>query len=326
MYFSEIFGPYPHKDLKIIETPAFADITIRGYAAPGMLLFGEQSIFNFDISDIQGDNILIDHVYRTVAREIAHQWWGHGLAPANTEKYEGGRLFIETLARYAELLLVEKHLGRDIMLGWIGVEHDRYLSGRSGLSSPEMPLYRVRDDQDYLTDSKGTVAMHALKETLGANVINRALRQVLDAHHYPNMPPVSLDLVTALKKAANVEHHALIDDWFKTIRFDEVEINNATVQTIGSSEFELNMEIDASSYVASENGQLTSTQFTREIRYVVLNSKGEVIVEGNQDIAKVGPELRLTLDQKPTEIVLDPYITLLDRDREDNRAQLEIIE
>ena len=324
-YFSEIFGPYPHNDLKIVETPAFADITIRGYAAPGMLLFGEQSVFNFDISDIRGDNILIDHVYRIVAREIAHQWWGQSLAPANTEKYEGGRLFSETLARYAELLLVEKHLGRDIMLGWVRVEHDRYLSGRSGLSSPEMPLYRVRDDQDYLADSKGTVAMHALKETLGANVINRALQQVLDAHRYPNIPPVSLDLVAALKKAANVEHHALINDWFKIIRFDEVGIEKAMARDLGNGQFELIAEIDASSFIANENGGLASVPFTRKTKYVVLDAKGEVILDGVHNIVETGFELKLLLDTKPVDIILDPNITLLDRDRENNRATLEII-
>ena len=46
----------------------------------------------------------------------------------------------------------------------------------------------------------------------------------------------------------------------------------------------------------------------------------------NHDIVELGSKLSLIFNKKPVEIVLDPYITMLDRDRGNNRMQLKVDE
>ncbi|UTW58784.1 hypothetical protein KFE96_00305 [Kordiimonas sp. SCSIO 12603] len=322
-YFSEIFGPYPYEELKIVEAPAFAGITIRGFAAPGMLLFGEQSIFSLDIRNLQDDKIFIDHVSRVVAREIARQWWGHSLAPANTDKYEGGGLFLETVARYAELLSLEKHQGRDIMLGWLGVEHDRYLSGRSGLSSPEVPLYRVQDHQNYLSHYKGVMALHALKEALGEGAVNGALREILDKHSYPRRSPVSVDLIAVLKKYAPIQTHSLIDEWFKSVAINEISIKAAQATELENGKYELDLTVAAIKTIVDEVGNSDAGQFAQDINIVVYNANGEMIYEAEHNILQLGSQLTVKLDEKPVEVILDPYLTIIDLNRDNNRISME---
>src|SRR5713226_3348755 len=90
-YYTRNFGPYPHKEARIIEFPRFAHFA---QAFPGTMPYSESVGFiaNLDHPDD------IDSVFFNVAHEMAHQWWAHQVAGANMQ---GATTLSEMLAQYS---------------------------------------------------------------------------------------------------------------------------------------------------------------------------------------------------------------------------------
>ncbi len=77
-----------------------------------------------------------------------------------------------------------------------------YFSGRSVYTNREVPLLDVVN-QGYVYYMKGAVAMYTLRERLGADAVNGALRRFRDAYSGPNAPaPTSRALYAELRAAA----------------------------------------------------------------------------------------------------------------------------
>ncbi|MCC7501083.1 MAG: ABC transporter permease, partial [Flavobacteriales bacterium] len=69
-YYSEHFGPYHHKQARIIEFPRYASFA---QAFPGTMPYSESIGF---ITDLTAEED-IDMVFYVVAHEMGHQWWAH---------------------------------------------------------------------------------------------------------------------------------------------------------------------------------------------------------------------------------------------------------
>ena len=120
-YASANFGPYYHKQARIIEFPRVASFA---QAFPGTMPYSESIGFVADLRDPDK----IDHVFYVVAHEIAHQWWAHQVIGA---RMQGATFLSETLAQYTALMVMEKEYGRDQMRRFLEYEVDRYLRSRA---------------------------------------------------------------------------------------------------------------------------------------------------------------------------------------------------
>jgi hypothetical protein len=94
---------------------------------------------------------------------------------------------------------------------------DQYLTNRS--FSQETPLYKTTYETPHLPYNKGTVVMHQLKQLIGEEAVNTALKSLFDKHAYPNPPPTSQDLLNEL-------HHPKIEELFKQIIIYESKIES----------------------------------------------------------------------------------------------------
>src|SRR6202161_3618360 len=189
-YYIKNFGPYAHKEARIVEFPRVA-----GFAAafPGTMPYSESLGFIADLNHPDD----IDTVAYVVAHEMAHQWWDGQVIGANME---GATLLSETLAQYSALMVMEKEYGHDIMHKLLKYEMDRYLRARGRDGVKERPLLTVEANQGYVHYRKGSVAMYYLKEMIGEDAVNRALRNLLRQHAYAAPPyPASLVLFDALR-------------------------------------------------------------------------------------------------------------------------------
>ena len=95
-YYSEWFAPYPWKELKLSEFPAYATYA-QGF--PTNITFSENLGF-LTRSDEKSNAVLL-----VTAHESAHQWWGNLLTPG---KGPGGNILSEGMSHFASLLLVEQ--------------------------------------------------------------------------------------------------------------------------------------------------------------------------------------------------------------------------
>ena len=195
-YFSNAFGPYQFRQLRIVELPAYYDFV---QSNAGTIAYSPG--YGFITKPARAGEV--DVPYYVTAHEVAHQWWGHQIVTNNSQ---GDLLLSETLAQYSALLVMEKKYGKDLVRQFLKAELDLYLRGRGGDERGELPLIRV-EDQSHIYYRKGAVVMYALRDYLGEDTVNSALRKLVDSYAYRTTPyPTSRSLIEILKAEAGPQY------------------------------------------------------------------------------------------------------------------------
>lgn len=312
--FENSFGPYPQSQLRIAEAPSY--LQFGGLALPGLIFLSESRAFLIDARDPSQ----IDLVSRRTAHEVAHQWWGHSVTPAVVP---GASAIIESLPRYSELLILDKRYGRGQVRRSLGFELDRYLAGRISDKDPEVPLSRV-DDQAYLYYGKGAIVMNALKELLGEETLNRALRGFVAAQSGPAHQPRIDDLLNAIEAVTPEEDRALVNEWTREVILYDLALTSASSRRLSDGRFEVTMQVTVQKSRADEHK-------------LPVNESIEIgIFASDPDIATANDILHLAahplhsgantitviVDKQPSYATIDPYLTRIDRNRFDNVKHL----
>lgn len=221
-YYTTNYGPYYNKQARIIEFPRVATFA---QAFPGTMPYSEA--IGFIASIEKPDDI--DMVYYVVAHEMAHQWWAHQVTGANME---GATSLSETLSQYSALMVMEKEYGAETMRKFMQYEMDNYLRSRGAERLKERPLMRVEASQGYVHYRKGSVVMYYLRQRIGEDAINRALRKVLAQHRYAQAPyPTSWALVNALREETPAQDQYLLKDLFEDITLFSNRATSATAKS-----------------------------------------------------------------------------------------------
>jgi len=315
-YFSREFSPYQYRQLRILEFPAYSAFA---QSFPNTIPYSESIGF---VADIEEDDV--DYVFYITAHEVAHQWWGHQVMGANTQ---GGTVIVETLAQYSALMVMENKYGPQVMRRFLKYELDNYLRNRGSERIAEMPLMRV-ENQGYIHYRKGSLVMFALKDYLGEDAVNRALRKLIENHAYNYSPyTTSVDLIRYLREEATTqEHQDLITDLFERIVLFDLKVEETTISETEDGRFEVEIKVAANKFEADGDGVETEIPIDLSIDIGAF--------EKNPDEAKPGedPEIylkkhrinqqettiTLLLDKRPTHVGIDPYNKLVDRNSEDN--------
>jgi ABC-2 type transport system permease protein len=205
-YMSREFGPYPLGHVRIAEFPRYADFA-QSFA--GTIPYSEGIGFIAQVRE--GD---VDYPFFVTAHEVAHQWWGHQVVPADVQ---GAAMLSETLAEYSALMVMEEEYGRERIGRFLRFELDQYLKGRTAERRGEMPLALV-ENQQYIHYNKGALAMYALRDYVGEEAVNGALRAFLaEVRDAAGPYPTSRDLLDHLYAATPDSLHGLVVDLFETV-------------------------------------------------------------------------------------------------------------
>ena len=218
-YCTANFSPYQHRQVRIIEFPRY-----RTYAQslPNTIAFSENAHF---IDDVRNKEDL-DMVFYITAHEVAHQWWGHQVCPGATQ---GWSMVIESMAQYSALMVMEKEFNRAGMRKFLAYELDRYLQGRGRERVREMPLLQV-EDQPYIHYCKGSLIMYALRDFIGEDVFNGALRRFMKATAYQEPPYTnSRELLERIREVIPEHLRYFAEDMFETITLYDNRAERATV-------------------------------------------------------------------------------------------------
>jgi ABC-2 type transport system permease protein len=190
-YYIKNFGLYEQKEARIVEFPRVANFA---QSFPGTMPYSEAAGFIANLNHPDD----IDSVFYVLSHEMGHQWWANQVIGSNME---GATLLSETLAQYSALMVMEKQYGRDMMRKFLKLEMEGYLRGRGQERLKERPLINVDFQQFYIFYYKGAVAMYYLKEIIGEDAVNRALRKLIHQYAYAPPPyPTSYALVNALRE------------------------------------------------------------------------------------------------------------------------------
>jgi aminopeptidase N len=315
-YFSREFSPYQYRQVRILEFPAYESFA---QSFPNTIPYSESIGF---VADIDEEDV--DYVFYVTAHEIAHQWWAHQVMGANTQ---GGTVLVETLAQYSALMVMEQKYGPQIMRRFLKYELDNYLRNRGSEMIEELPLMRV-ENQGYIHYRKGSLVMYALKDYIGEEAVNRALRRLIENHAYQYEPyTTSLDLIRYLRdEAESEEQQQLITDLFERIVLYDLRVTEAEVSELDDGRFEVRMTVAASKFEADGEGREQERPLDLSIDIGAFSKNPDEAKPGEEPeiylrkhrISEPETVIRLTLDEAPTHVGIDPYNKLVDRNSGDN--------
>jgi ABC-2 type transport system permease protein len=320
-YYTTNFGPYAHKEARIIEFPRIAQFA---QAFPGTMPYSESIGF---IANLKNPDD-IDMVYYVVAHEMGHQWWAHQVVGANMQ---GATLLSETLAQYSALMVMEKEYGRDQMRKFLKYEMDNYLRSRGRELLKERPLLKVDANQGYVHYRKGSVVMYYLKEMIGEDAVNRALRKVLQQYAYAPPPyPVSYALVDALRDETPPQYQYLIQDLFYDITLFSNRTLSASAKKRADGKYDVTIHVDSRKFKADEKGEEREVAVNDwiDIGAFAKPPKGKKYgktLYRERVLMKSGEgTYNFTVDEAPDKAGIDPFLLLIDRIPDDNTKTVDI--
>src|SRR5260370_20009617 len=186
---------------------------------------------------------------------MGDQWWAHQVIGANME---GATFLSETLAQYSALMVMEKEYGRDMMRKFLSYETDRYLRSRGRERLKERPLLTVESNQGYVHYNKGSAVLYYLKEMIGEDAVNRALRKLVQRYGYAPAPyPTSYALEDALREQTPPPLQYLIKDLLDDITIFSNRTLEATAQKRSDGKYDVTVNVETRKFKADVQGNET---------------------------------------------------------------------
>ncbi len=235
-------------------------------------------------------------------------------------------LYSETLSQYAALLVMEKLYGKAQIRKFLKTELDAYLRARGSEAIEELPLARV-EDQGYIHYRKGAVAMYGLKEIVGEEAVNRALRRLLDAFAFKAAPyPDTRDFLRLLREEAGAKHEQLIVDTFEKITLYDLKASAPRVVAMPDGRFETRFTVEARKLYADGRGKETEAAIDEAFDTAAFGvepgkkgfSQAAVLAMERTTLRSGAQEIRLLTSERPAFVGVDPYNLRIDRNSDDN--------
>ena len=320
-HFSKVYAPFQFRQMRVLEFPDYEKFA-ESFA--NTVPFSESIGFIADLRDPDD----IDYVFYVTAHEVAHQWWAHQLIGAYVQ---GVTMLDETFAQYSALMVQEHEYGAAQMRRFLKYELDRYLHGRGAEVVEEMPLALV-ENQPYIHYRKGSVAMYALKDYLGEDVVDRTLARY-DREYAFQQPPytTSNDFLRDLRDEAGAQWSPLITDLFQKITLYDNRMIEASAKRRSDGRYDVQLKVHAAKIYADGLGKESPGTISERIDVGVFargsddkEAHQKVLYLDKRAIADGDSTISLTVDGVPFEAGIDPYNKLVDRVSDDNRLRVTI--
>jgi ABC-type transport system involved in multi-copper enzyme maturation permease subunit len=320
-YYTQNFGPYYNKEARIIEFPRVAQFA-QAYA--GTMPYSESIGFIANLNHPDD----IDMVYYVVAHEMGHQWWAHQVIGADMQ---GATFLSESLAQYSALMVMEKEYGRDMMRKFLKYEMDNYLRSRGRERHKEEPLLTVESEQGYVHYRKASVVLYYLKEMIGEEAVNRALRKVIQRYAYNAPPyPTSYALVDALREETPPQLQYLIKDLFEDITLFSNRTLDATAVKRPDGKYDVTINVETRKYKADAKGNETEVALDDWIDIGAFakpekdRKYGKTLYRDRVHIASNKSTYTFTTAEMPDQVGVDPFLLLIDRIPDDNTKKVTL--
>ncbi len=217
-FFESEFGPSPYDTLRLAMIEARAP---GGHSPPGMVILARRPpLLRGALRDDPASFADIPGFF--LAHEVAHQWWGHGVAGENYHE----RWLTEGMAQYAAALWTRHSLGEQAfenVLGrfarWALAESDKgpiSLGYRLGHLKNDPQVYRA------IVYSKGALVLHMLRQIVGEEAFRTALRELQLTSRYAKIG--TDDLRGALEAASGRELAPYFEAWVYGTALPELKV------------------------------------------------------------------------------------------------------
>ena len=310
------FSPFQFRQMRVLEFPAYESFAQS---------FANTVPYSESIGFIQSnrDPEKVDLVTFVTAHEVAHQWWAHQVIGADKQ---GSTMLSESFSQYSAMLVMERMYGPAHVRRFLGRELDSYLRARGGEVLEEQPLIRV-ENQSYIHYNKGALVLYFLRNEIGEEKVNRAMRRLIADFAFRSAPyPSSADFVRILREEAGPEHAALITDLFEKITLYDAKTTQAVAKKRADGKWDVTLTVDVKKLYADGKGVETPAAFNEAFEFGVFavdpsspKLKEQDVIAFERKVIRDGvQQVTLTVAREPAFAGLDPYTKRVDRNGDDN--------
>lgn len=319
-YFSENFSPYQYRQMRILEFPRYASFA-QSFA--NTVPFSEAIGFMVKVEE-EDD---VDVTYFVTAHELAHQWWGHQLFPANVQ---GSAVLSETLSQYSALMVMKQEYPQEHIKEFLKEELNRYLRGRTTEQKKEMPL-ALAENQAYIHYGKGANIMYALQDYIGEDSVNVALQRLIADWGFGSLErngryATTIDLVGYLRDVTSDSLQGVITDFFDKIILYENKVDEATYTEVSDDKYLVNLDINTKKMESDSLGFSTQIEIADwiDVGIYTTDDEGEekLIYMKKHKFTQEETSIQIEVDQKPSSAGIDPLNKLIDRNPDDNTEKV----
>jgi aminopeptidase N len=313
-YFETNFSPYQFDHIKVVELPKYQ--AVQGQACPGMILISEGLGF---IARIEND--VVDFIFRAMAHELSHQWWGKQVIGADVQ---GWRVMTEVLAQYSALMVLKRESNQEVINNYVKWELDRYLKGRAEETREETPLLFVDPYSNYIIYAKGLVVINAVQDYIGEDNLNAALKKYIQQVAFQEAPyTTSLEFLDFLKAATPDSLQYIYTDMFENITLYDNKAVKASYDKLDNGLYSVKLRIETAKIRSDGHGNEQAVGIRDYITFGVFGAEGEELYLKKHFINTNKAELEFIVNELPERAGIDPYYFLVDRNVENNVIKVE---
>ncbi len=207
-FYSDLFGPCPYPSLGLVLAEAALP---AGHSPPGLVYLEQQPIMmrGHGLGDDPANFRDLPDFF--LAHELAHQWWGQGVAPASYRE----RWLSEAWAQYAAALWIRREQGEsafremmDRMARWAfrcDTAGPINLGQRLGALEGDSRILRA------VVYDKGAWVLHMMRGIVGDEAFFRGVRRFLEEHRYSKVG--TNDLREAFEETSGRDLGAYFERW-----------------------------------------------------------------------------------------------------------------
>ncbi|MBP7146284.1 MAG: hypothetical protein KBD01_01980 [Acidobacteria bacterium] len=223
--YEKMLGPYPHKELEVVEIPTFS---FYGVSPSGVVLLTSRT-FQPDNPEVReylthGTNVLIGH-------EIAHQWFGNMVWPAGSDDW-----LSESFAEYLAGVVMSFSKAADgvKVKGFPQIHSEWVANARMAEDKGTIEAANfIGGDVDYrylLLYNRGPLVLHMLRTLVGHDRFLAICRLFLESN--TGSSATTDDFVEATSKVVGQDMRWFFDEWIRQPGTPEIAVQHS-VQTGG---------------------------------------------------------------------------------------------
>ena len=319
-YYEKSFSPYQHRQVRILEFPRYATFA---QSFPNTIPYSESIGFIAHVDD--KDPLSIDYPFYVTAHEVGHQWWAHQVIGADVQ---GSTLMSESLAEYSAMMVMEHEFGKEAMHKFLKESLNKYLIGRANEKKKELPIM-LSENQQYIHYNKGCLIMYALKDYIGEDSVNSALKRYIKKVGFQSAPyTTAKEFVANIKLSTPDSLQYVIKDLFEDITVYENYVKDLKSVKLADGKYKVTLTVGSSKFKADSLGKSKAVTvndwmdigiFTQEDVNGKLVDKELLFRKIKMD--KSVKTFEFIVDKEPKSAGLDPYNKLIDRNPDNNRCK-----
>jgi ABC-2 type transport system permease protein len=227
-------------------------------------------------------------------------------------------------------MVMEHEYGRDVMHRFLKHELNRYLQGRGSELVAEMPLELV-ENQAYIHYGKGSLAMYELKDAIGENRVNAALRQTIAGWAFQGPPYVrTIELLDNFANVTPPDKKNVLADLFKSITLYDNKTTDVTATKRADGKYDVKFTVETKKLRADGSGNEKPVAIDDWVDVGVLaagptrKSDDKVLTLEKRHITAEKNTFEFVVNEKPSKAGIDPLNKLIDRNPDDNTKKISL--